>query len=416
MSYTYWEIKHTPFVDNGWDSGSEVTLGNYHKLQLRTLLGEGRDNFSFKLNNVNGDYNNYFNPNDRIIISRAVNSTTFADSDIIMAGTVKDVPQTETSRSDSIKVEGYNFSESVMSALVFVDLTNKNIPTALEDALLNATGKNPNFKVTWHPDNPTLKSDNTAFPTITSEGRHFNKPLKKIIEKYSTNTSTEDGTYYWYVDKDNKFVWRHENNVDEYTFNAGTDEHKALKIGRDIKGVKNYIILKGGIDPQGNQIQTRYINWSSVSVNGTKFHFLISETNNARDLVYRDLVAEFGTDGVGNNSYPTFPFTSTWVSAAVDTTVTATDENEYIEVVRAHIKAALKEEGKRFAESRQYGKLEVDITFRAGSKTWGLGDKINCTIPTIRAEPFLLRVSEKMYGDDTDVYTLEEDEGTIGKA
>lgn len=417
MSYTKWVIKHTPFINNKWEEANEVTLSSYHDPQIRVLLGEGRDNFSFKITNFNGTSNNKFNPNDKITISRVLNSTTVGTDDIEIVGTIKNVPQTVDSNNDLLKIEGYNFSESVMSALVFVDLKNQTIDEGLKLAVENATGKNKNFQVTWSDTNPSSISTSTStpFPTITSEGRYFNKPVKKVLEKYSTNTSTDDGTYYWYVNNENELIWRHQNDVKEYSFNTGTDEHKAIKIGKDLKGIRNYIILKGGYDPQGNQIQTRYPNWASISTNGMKFHFLVSENNNCKNLVYNDLLLDYGEANIGNNSYPKFSFTSTWISADTGTVVTAANEDEYIAVVRAHIKAALLEEGRRVTETLQYGKLQMDVTFRANQKNWGLGDKITCTVPTIRDNPFILRVSEKAYGEFTDIFTLEEDEGTLGK-
>lgn len=416
MTYTTWKIEHTPFINNAWDDGDKTTLTTYFKPLVQATLGDGRDSFNFNMLNRNGEFDNFFNPNDKIVISRTANTDITTTDDILMIGTVKDVPETQTSGKKQLKVEGFNFSETVMNAIVFVDLNGIKINDALELALNNASNKNTNFAVTWNTNNPSKLSDGTTdFPIITSDSRYFNKQLKKIIEKYSTIQATGDGNYYWYVDENNTFVWRQQDDVDIYEFNAGTDNYKKIKIGKDTKGVRNYVILKGGVDPQNNQIQTKYIDWSSVSINGMRYHILISENNNAKDLIYDDLVLDYGVNEIGNNSYPAFPFTSTWVSSATGSTVTAADEDEYIEVVRAHIKAALLDEGKKFTDSLLYGKLKVELMFRAGEKTWGLGDNITCTIPQIRDLPFTLRVSDIQYTNTTDTYTLEEDIGSIGK-
>ena len=77
------------------------------------------------------------------------------------------------------------------------------------------------------------------------------------------------------------------------------------------------------------------------------------------------------------------------------------------------MKARLLREAKTFAESRQYGKLKVTVDFYAGTKSWGLGDKITCTIPEVDTAPKVLRVAEIQYGNNTDTYTLEEEVASL---
>ena len=76
---------------------------------------------------------------------------------------------------------------------------------------------------------------------------------------------------------------------------------------------------------------------------------------------------------------------------------------------------SLKDEGARMADTLMYGKLKMDVTYRVGTKAYGLGDLIACTVPKIRTLPINMRVKEIQYSTTTDKYTLEEDIGTLGE-
>jgi len=411
MSYTFWQIDHIPF-NNGWDDGDKTTLTSFYDPSLLTKTGNSRDQFTFKVVNFNDERDNFFNPNDKIIIYRVLNSETITTADILMIGSVKDDPETQEFQTNEIRIEGFNFSETVMNALVFADLVGKTIPDAIEEALESASQKNSNFAVTWHPDNPTLTSTDAVFPTLGSDTRYFNKPLRSIVEKYSTNQETGDGDYYWYVNNQNQFVWRREDNDIDYSFDSSTDIYKTLKISKDVKDVKNFIILKGGIDPQGNQIQTKYVNYSSTAKHGTKFLFHVSKNNDAKNTIQQDLRESYG-DNIEDNSYPTFPFTSTWISASTKAVVTAANKGDYVNVIREHIKAALAQEGKKLADKLANGKLELSLEFAAGTIEWGLGTNINCTIPKISDVAKTMRITGIQYTNISDTFTLKEDEGTL---
>lgn len=415
MSYVTWKVEHIPFINNGWDDDDKVELSTIRDMMIMVGLGEKKDSFKFKIANFNNNFDNTINPNDKITIYRAVNTDTVTTEDTLLVGGVKDTPEEYSAKANDIRVDGYNYSETIANALAFVDVENLTIDAALKLALENAGQQNDNFKVTWNENNPSTKQDDvTAFPIVSGNARFYNKPLKHIIEKLSTNVQTQDGDYFWYVDNNNTLVWRPKTTTLTATFNSSDSTHTKLKIGKDIKGVRNYIILKGGLDPENNQIQNRYINQTSVSTNGVKYNFVASDVNNAQQLVNEDLVRDYGQT-IEANSYPKFPFTSTWISAATGLQATAADEDEYVEIVRAHIKAALKIEGQIIAEAYQYGKLTVDVTFQAGVKTYPLGAVIKCTIPEVRDEDFYLRVSEIQYTTTTDTFTLTEDTGTLGQ-
>jgi hypothetical protein len=430
MSYLTWKIEHTPFVNNAWNPASTTEITSFHSPLLEMQLGDGRDNFKFKLTNFNNEYTNMFNPNDKIVISRVSNSSTVTTDNILMVGAIKDVPYTSQPTDNTLNIQGYNYSETVMSAITFVDAENMNIIEALQAGLNQVGNDNPNFKVTWDSGNPTTTTTGGTFPTIGK--RFFYKPLRDIIEKYSTKSETGDVSYFWYVNNDNKLIWRPANDplFQTYTFDSTTDIHTSLKVSKDIKGVRNFIIMKGGVGPDNKQIQAVYRDYSSIAKHGNKFQIVVSETQTAKQLAKLDIGDTETTD-----SYPdlTSNINTKWL-ASITATVTsgsnsasmvdgsvvainASTEDErkklYAKVIKEEVKARLKAEAVLYVEARRYGKLQVEINVAAGSKDWVLGDKITCNILEIQTLNKVLRVAQIQYGNDTDSYILEEDEGSL---
>jgi len=418
MVYTKWILEHTPFIDNKWDSVNTTTLDNFYNPMAQLKIGEGRDTFSCNFTDVFQQFEDRFNVNDKIVIRRAINQEvdTEDDSNILMVITLKDIPLQESGRKDLLKISGNNYSESIMGAIGFVDISGLSIPDGLKEALENVGRRNPNFETRWHPDNKTVRIDGSPFPTINS-GYYFYKPVIKLIEEWSSKQKTGDTDYYWYVDNDNKFVWRAKEGNIAHSFNASTDLYESISVKKDLSKVKNFFIMKGGFDTEGHQIQIPYRNYASISAVGTKYLYFVSKANNAQDLIQLDLKSS-GADT--NARYPTFPFTTTWVSSITGTHTTidegSADANEqkYIKTLRDHIKYELKAEAERLARDLQYGKIKLDIGFQVGMVNWGLGTNIECTIPEIRESSIVMRVVDIQYTDGKDTYTLEEDTGTIG--
>lgn len=400
--FVSWKIERYPFsiVDSTWSTTGEV-LTSFYDPAVRVNLGDARDSFDFKVTNFSDDFSNYFQPNDKLILSRVVNSTALASSDIIMVGTVQNVPEQVTGTMNQIRVEGYNFSEAVLSAIALFDPTGLPIDEAIQQALNAVRVYNENFEVTWHPSNPTTTTEGDPFPDVTE--RWVNKSVNQFIQKYSTSDKTLDVDYYWYVDKDNKFVWRPRTQTTTDTFNSATDEFSLLKISKDIKDVKNFVIIKGGIDPKGVGIQDRVQDDESIGKHGLRPYILVNIAKNAETLV----TADVGTNGVTQASDITFPFTPPWNDG-----VSVANYDAYVEALREYVKAQCRSEGEAFLTLRKYGKLKVELEFEAG-KGWVLGDLISCTIPSLGSAAKSLRVSDAQFMTETDLYTLVEDIGSI---
>jgi len=272
MGYVTWKLEYEQ--KTGDEYGTPEGLTRFADPLITVNLGEKKDNFKFTSVNFSTDNDNKFNPNDRITVSRALNTTIVDEDDLLMTGIVQDSPEELAFNKDTSIIKGYNYSESVSTAMVFVDASGKRLDEALQLALTKAGGGT--LTVEWDSANPSKKRDGvTDFPLVTE--KWFNWTLKKILEQYSSETYTEDGQYYWYITKENKLRWysRFDPSFDRgITFDSTSDGYQIFKSGKDISGVKNHIINKGGTTPSGNPVRFIKQDYSSINKHGRKY-FLI---------------------------------------------------------------------------------------------------------------------------------------------
>lgn len=431
MTYTTWKVVHTPFRNNAWVSNEATTLTSFYDPKVKVALGDNRDTFEFKVSNVFSSFDGTFNNNDKITLSRVINSTTVSSSDLIMVGTLKDVPTSQTAGQDELRLEGYNYTETVLGAITFFDGSTKTIPQGLTAALGFVSLANPNFAVTWDSGNPSTTTTGAAFPVMGEP--YYYKPLRQIFEKYSTKNATGDQVnYYYYVNTSNKLVWLPRTSTVSSSFDTAVDPYKEFKTSKDTKDVKNFVIIKGGTDPAGKPIQTFYQDAGSTAKHGFKFQFLVGKNVVAKELLDQDMLSSWGADYKTQNvSYPNLAtsFTTTWVSSVTTTvegvtmnagsTVTinlgseADNKDAYTAVMREHVKGVLKKEAQQYVDGVKYGKLKADLELQVGQVNWVLGDNIELTAPVLASTPKKMRVTEIQYGTSTDLYSLEEDEGSL---
>jgi len=401
MTLMEWKFDYTP-ADA---TVSSATLEEFYDPMVRVKAGDGKDSFEFKVNNIDGDYDLYYTPNSKIEISRRVYSVdAWSSSDVLMNGAIRQVPQTIDANRDLLRINGYNYSESVGGVLIFVDGGTSGTPIVqfLQNSVNTAKLRNPSFPLSWHPDNPTTTSTGGAFPSVTD--KVFNKTLNYALEKYSKNEYTGDGEYYYYVDSNNFLIWAKRDGVVSHSFVESTAEHKSIKVSKDINDVKNYVIVKGGYDSNINSIQTYVADYSSIGKNGFKYYIFTDETKTAEN----NLNADKDKAGVAKMEDASYPFVPTW-----DITVSATNYDDYVDEFRAYHKELLKSIGLAFIETRKNGKLKVDITFQAGLQSWTLGQLVDVTISSLSVGAKPMRIEEIQYSTTTDTFTLVEDIGTI---
>jgi len=429
MGYVTWKLEYEQ--KTGDEYGTPEGLTRFADPLITVNLGEKKDNFKFTSVNFSTDNDNKFNPNDRITVSRALNTTIVDEDDLLMTGIVQDSPEELAFNKDTSIIKGYNYSESVSTAMVFVDASGKRLDEALQLALTKAGGGT--LTVEWDSANPSKKRDGvTDFPLVTE--KWFNWTLKKILEQYSSETYTEDGQYYWYITKENKLRWysRFDPSFDRgITFDSTSDGYQIFKSGKDISGVKNHIINKGGTTPSGNPVRFIKQDYSSINKHGRKYFFNISKSANAETINSDDMLSSWGDLYDANKRFPTsYPFTTTWKSNITATvnginmvkgnnvTVPNTgdidsDNTDYNAVLRTHVKSLLEDECNEIIRNTKFGKLKLDITFKAGVKDWILGERIEVTAPELFNDKKTLRITEIQYTTSTDMFSLEEDFGTI---
>lgn len=429
MTYTVWKFLYTKYKGT---TSTEIT--EIFNPQVIVNLGDAKNSFSFDVNNFSGRYNNYFNPNDRIDIYRVVNNGSTASSDILMVATVRDTSVEVNGQKNRLRVEGFDYTEAILSAVSFGDYQNTPINTAIQQAITFANTINSgNFQVTWDSGNPSTRHvDGAAFPNVGE--RFFYSPIRNLVEKYSSNRYTgDDVDYYFYIDKNNHFIWKPRLSTASWSFDISTQDIISVKLAKDLKDVKNFIILKGGLLPNNNQVQIPYRDMASISKHGMKYYIAVSNNANAKKFNSMDLSKSYSTTSP-TSAYPVEfdgagGFTTAWVSSYTGTidgvsmtegsTVTinkgtgAANKTAYNAVLKKHVETLLTKEGKAICDLYRWGKLKVDLELRPGKVTWVLGDVVQITIPMLSSSAKPMRIKEIQYTEDSDTYSLEEDVGTI---
>jgi hypothetical protein len=420
--FTTWKVERIPVISStlSWDTSTTYDLTEYYDPLITTSLGSGRDTFELKIINSHDKYDNIFQPNDKINIYRKINSTSIVSTDLLMNGIIQDVPTTESYNQNMIRLQGNNYTEALMSAIIFLDAKLLTIPQALQQSLdhLKAYLKPDQYgnyiAPIWDNTNPTVRTDGSAFPVVGET--FYNKPLIQLFEIYSTISKTGDKcNYHFYVDKNNYLKWLPSLDTSTYTFNI-TDNYRSIKINRDTKDVKNFVIVKGGYGPDNKPIQGRFMDWPSISKNGMKFYFLTDVATTAKTINQDDMKSL----GITTDTYPskslgsTYSFTTTWLSHAITpyAKVTVTTDAEYQLAIKNHMVALMSEYGNSFLNNNSKGKLKIDLTFQAG-KGWNIGDVIQCNIPALSASLKNLRVQSTQYSTTEDSYSLVEDVGSL---
>ena len=397
MSIVNWKLVHYPRIDTkNWDSG--VTLTKYRGVQLVMSIGKGKDSFSFKINN--DAYT--INEEDKIDIFRRSDNDAFTNDDLLMSGVVRVAAPLKSGATKTTTITGYNYSDSVMSGLVFVDATNLKVNEMLQQAVNSLQLNNDAFTVTWNSANRSTTTGGSDFP-ICNE-RIFNRPFAQVLDSYSASDKTGDVNYYWFVNKDNELTWSPINDAVAETFDEEDDPHRSLKNEKDVNDVKNYVIIKGGNDAKGRVLQNRAADYPSITKHGFKYHFLANENATTDSVQEIDKLAA-GVDDMKDASYPFAPY---WFDGA-----TVSGFNDYNTELRAYLRALLKSIGKSFIEFRKNGKLKIVIQMKPQYNNFRQGNMVQCSFLDASLGIKNLRVEEVNYTTTNDAIAFVEDIGTL---
>ena len=402
MSIVYWKIVRYPKLSaNVWGSGVEIQYFSEPKVAIK--IRDGKDSFSFVIKH--GSYE--FTANDKVDIYRKVGSNVFSDSDLLMTGIVRNIVPKKSGSIKRVVISGYNFSESIMNGLIFVDATNLTPPELFKQGISSLKLASKSFTVEWNNDNPMLKSDNiSSFPVVGE--KVYNKPFYQVLERYSSKDKTDDGNYYWHVDKDNTLVWKPISQVASSSFSESSASLREFSSSIDVRDVKNFVVVKGGLDSQGRVLQVRYADYSSISRNGFHYYILSDEaktTDTVQDIDKRDA----GVDDMKDASYPFTPF---WSSVACTSYNGLLDSTSYVKLLRVYLRSLLKSVGKSFVDDHKYGRLKFSVSVKPEDNVYHPGDLVFCSFIDDGLSDGNMRVEEVNYSTFNDVVVFVQDEGT----
>jgi hypothetical protein len=366
-------------------SGSPTTVTDAYDIQASTAMGTAQDLCSFKVPNNRDKNISNFARQDKVEIYLSINGATASNSTLIMTGLIKNITEQISNKGKFLLIDAVSFSEVATNALVFATTGTSHsmdVMEFLQACLSSVSLRNGTFNITWHPSNPTQKWNTTtnsytggAFPTLSSgsEVREFDKSLASILDKYLTNEYTGDGKYYWFVDKDNYLVVaKRAVGADVGSLTEGVD-FKTGKFTYDIKDVKNYVIVKCGLDigdPQ-SQITTRADDPVSRAKNGFRYYVLVDTQSRATVL------AENNYSGTNAG---------------------------FREAVKAKGRAVGEDFIKRYKDGVYSATLSLPPTMN-----YAIGDSITVTAPSFNLSNKKLRIREVSWDIDSTTLTLLEE-------
>ncbi|HEY9702639.1 MAG TPA: hypothetical protein V6C58_09345 [Allocoleopsis sp.] len=378
-------IKHYPSTGDGVWSSNANTITDAFNVRASMAMGTATDVCSFRVPNNRNKNISVYKRQDKIELYLSKNNASADSSTLIMTGLIKNITEQITDRGKHLIIDAVSFSEVATNALVFATTGTSHSMDVMEflQACLNSVAtRNENFNVTWDTSNPSQKWNATAgnytggaFPTLNSgnEVREFDKSLAFILDKYLTDGYTGDDKYFWYINKDNKLIIRKRVvDTSTSTLTEGVD-FKTGKFTYDIKDVKNYVIVKCGMDIASppRPITTRADDPVSRAKHGFKYYMLVDKTISEK-------VFTRGNYG-GTN---------------------------------AGFREAVKAEGRRVGEDfiRLYSNGVYTATLSLPpTMSYTIGDKVSITAPSFGLTSKALRIKEVMWDIDSTTLTLIEE-------
>jgi hypothetical protein len=282
-------VTHYALVTDGVWEVSGSTIDDAYDVNVNGSLGSAKDTFSFKLPNPRGTNKQTVNPQDIVEVHLLINNEVSGDSNLIMYGLVKKVTGDFTPNNTYLRIEGVSFGEITTNALVFYDAadTTQNVMQFIESCLNSVALRNTNFNITWNASNPSIKANGSALPTYTDSStrkREFDKSFATILDRLLVNEYTGDGDYYWFVNNQKELVIRRRlPGTINYYWTEGSS-FKSVKFNINAEDIRNFIVVKCGVDHNGNPITTRYDDPVSRSQHGFRYYLLV-DTQIAKNLI-----------------------------------------------------------------------------------------------------------------------------------
>lgn len=395
--------------DGTW-SGSADTLTDVYDVGVILNIGDKNDTFVFKTQNyrntklkadVAGVRQADFRAPDNVNIHYLINGDSVASSNLIMNGLIKRPSETLAGKGRMIKVAGVSFSEIATTGLCFVDATNVNVMEFLAQAINSIALRNTNFGVSW--DLPASKFnpitglyDGDSFPLVNGGAsiKEFDKSLNALLDKYLQEAYTGDGRYFWYINNTKTLVARKRSvGVFTGTLTEGED-FKTVKYDINTDDVKNFIIVKAGLDAYNKPITTRYDDPASRAKFGFKYYMLI-DTKISGDLL--------SAEGLASSSkFPdSYPHTTSWG-------VSTNSDDSFNTALRTQAKIIGVNKGEAFATAHNKGFKKVTVS-KKPTLNHGVGDRIKITSPSYGLTEEAMRITSVSYFTNSVELMLEEE-------
>ena len=235
-----------------------------------------------------------------------------------------------------------------------------------------------------------------------------------MLQDYSKDSRTKDGEYYWYVDSQNRLVWRPETGAVDQEIDDDFP-YKNISIDRSNESVVNFVLVKGGTLPTGEPIEAKYKDFASMGKNGPKRKDIQGRENyvdNLHGQTMNNIGAAPSDTRPSEVSGFSYPMPVSDVAWQADTQITS--DNDYFDRLKSVVKDELRKDGAAVVNNDQNGYYKITLEVHANDNVFGLSDVYQFSLSTLR--PNLrkeYRVEEIEYTSTIDRIIFKEDRPTV---
>ena len=234
------------------------------------------------------------------------------------------------------------------------------VPLIIQNLLERVNDVGAAKQIKWDPNNPSVNSRGEAFPTIPLYAT-VDKPVYQAIRELSDNEYTQDGFYYFYFQSKSDgeyFVWRRREDVSlsGVTLTEGSDFF-APKVEFGIWDVVNYLIINGGVGPNGNSIKSYAVDTISVGEVGMRGEYVTK--GDIAESLHRTEQAANPNSFTDNNRFPDFDL-GNYTTNYDGTTVT--NNTEYNSWFRGTVRQLIKQWGNSVIQRQRFPRYKLDCS------------------------------------------------------
>lgn len=388
-------------------------------VQVKKGIQNIKDTFSFRLNKAHTFFTGVIpdiDYGDLVKIWMKRDSYTFLDADLLMEGVVDSTPMKIDTTGRILEVKGNDFFETCFDVQVPVsgyEGTEKTWREILIGLMNRWEFQSRNLY--WDSTNPTTKTDSSSFPKLNIALNYT--PFYQIVEKLTSNESTGDGQYIYYITSSggNRYltIRAKTETVSLGTFTEGILT-ESIDVDKNKDDVKNFVVYNAGNDLAGNPIEYVEYDPSSIGKLGYKYYYMIEETADVSTTIMQEEVklnggANFNWSAgkwTSESHYPT-AYNYVWNQKLASATVTSISATDFDDDLRDLSLQSAKIVARRLIDESKTPKYSTKENFKFRND-FVLGGLYDVVIPD-RNLNRKLRITEATYAlTGTDI-TFEED-------